>query len=72
MSTQTDVPVGYVKAKMSTDVDGNIFAILSKAVKAMKKAGHSDELQKQMVNAVKNTASYDEALQVLMKWIDFE
>jgi hypothetical protein len=64
------VPEGYVKPRMSRNVNGNIFAIVGSAMDAMKKAKISKVIQEQMAEEVMGTPSYDKALQEVMKWVE--
>jgi hypothetical protein len=49
--------------------DGNIFAIVGKCSKALKRAGMPD-LAKQMTSEVFACGSYNEALQIVMKYVE--
>jgi len=51
--------------------DGNIFALIGKVSREMKKQGYVEEA-KQMTQEVTSSGSYDEALQILMKWVEVE
>ena len=52
--------------------DGNIFSIMAKSKKALVNAGQ-EEKAKEMIAKVENEAkSYDEALMIVMKYIDAE
>jgi hypothetical protein len=54
-----------------SDVDGNIFYILGKVTKAMRRAGLSDARIKQFSNEARS-GDYDHALQTCMKWVNVE
>ena len=50
-------------------VDGNAFVIIGKVVRALKKAGASqDEIDKYKAEA--KSGDYDNLLQVTMRWVD--
>ena len=49
--------------------DGNIFAIVGKCSKALKRAGMPD-LARQMTDEVFASRSYDAALQIVMKYVE--
>lgn len=49
--------------------DGNIFSILSKVEKSMKKDGRNGEFN-QLWDEVINCGDYNKALQVIMKYVD--
>ena len=49
--------------------DGNIFALLGAASKALKRAGLADEAKK-MQAEVMQSGSYDAALQVICQYVD--
>lgn len=51
-------------------VDGNIFAVMGAASKALKRAGQEDE-GKKMRDRVTSSKSYDEALSVILEYVDF-
>lgn len=52
--------------------DGNIFNLMGKVQKALKKAGVSKEEQSQFLEEVSQSNSYDQALQVIMEWMEVE
>lgn len=58
------------KAKVVGE-DGNVFSTLGICSKALKKAGLVEEA-KEMRNKVFSSGSYDEALQIMMKYVDME
>ena len=64
--TETPKPV----AKL-TGIDGNIFNLIGVASRAMKGAGIKEEA-KQMQNEILKCGSYDEALQLIMKYVEVE
>lgn len=51
--------------------DGNIFSILGRASKALKRAGMEDQAKK-MQEEVYASGSYDQALQIVMKYVEVE
>ena len=64
-------PADYEKPEVDSDTDGNIFALIGAARRAMKKAGHSRDLMDEMSRRVNATQNYDAALQELMRWVEF-
>lgn len=52
-----------------SEEDGNIYFIIGRARSAMRKAGISRKECDQFSNEVAETKSYDEALQVVMRWV---
>lgn len=51
--------------------DGNIFNLLGIASRTLKRAGMREEAEKMGKEAL-NTTSYDEALSVIMKYVEVE
>lgn len=51
--------------------DGNIFFILGKVSKVLKESGKHDEA-KECSNRVMNSKSYNEALQIIMEYVEIE
>ena len=51
--------------------DGNIFSIVGRCRRALKRAKQSD-LADEMSQRVRAAGSYDEALQVVMEYVDAE
>ena len=51
-------------------VDGNIFAVMGAASKALRRAGQEDE-GKKMCDRVTSSGSYDEALSIILEYVDF-
>jgi len=51
--------------------DGNVFAVLGSASRALKLAGQHKKVAK-MRDRVTKAGSYDEALQIMMEYVDFE
>ena len=51
--------------------DGNIFALIGQASKALKGAGMKEQAQ-EMTRRVTSSGSYDEALQIIMEYVDAE
>ena len=52
--------------------DGNIFAIIGRARVIARRAGLSPEEIARFTEAVMDSKSYDEALQVVMSWFNVE
>lgn len=52
--------------------DGNIFSIIGRGVRELRRAGYSDEEVKQFTDEVQSSESYHHALAVVMKWFDAE
>lgn len=59
------------KLKLSGGVDGNIFNILGLASGVLKKAGQPENA-KELTSKVFDCGSYDEALQLVMKYCDVD
>lgn len=51
--------------------DGNIFFILGKVSRTLKECGKADEA-KECSNRVMASKSYDEALQIILEYVDVE
>lgn len=51
-----------------TGQDGNVFFIIGRVSKALREAGHVDQVQA-FVNEVTDTDSYDAALAVVQQWV---
>ena len=51
--------------------DGNVFAILGRAGRALRQAGMADEA-KEMFDRVTNCGSYDEALNIISEYVETE
>ena len=51
--------------------DGNIFALMGKASRALKENGMKKEAEK-MTNGVFDASSYEEALSIICKYVDAE
>ncbi len=49
--------------------DGSVFALLGKASRALKDAGLKEQATK-MANEVMAAGSYDEALQIMMRYVE--
>ncbi len=49
--------------------DGNIFSIVGRCRRALKRAGQGD-LANEMSEKVKAAGSYDEVLQIVMEYVD--
>lgn len=52
-------------------MDGNIFVLLGKAIQALRSARQYDQ-EKQIAIEVSKAESYDQALQILMKYVNIE
>jgi hypothetical protein len=52
--------------------DGNIYAIMARVTRALRGAGAPRDEQKAFQDAVTTSRSYDEALGVVMSWVDTE
>ncbi|UXR28784.1 hypothetical protein [Bacillus phage Nachito] len=50
--------------------DGNVFNLMGIVSKAMRRNGISKDEIEQFQNEVTSSNSYDEALQVMMRWVD--
>lgn len=51
--------------------DGNIFSILGRVSSALKENGKADEA-KEVSERVMSSGSYDEALQIMMEYVEVE
>ncbi len=51
--------------------DGNIFAVMGKASRTLKRAGLADQA-KELTAKVMQSGSYDEALQIVMEYVEAE
>ena len=51
--------------------DGNVFSLVGGASRALNNAGQRDEAKK-MQSRVLNAGSYDEALQIIMEYVEFD
>lgn len=49
--------------------DGNVFGIIGRVSKALRRAGHNDAAEKFSAEAM-NSGSYNEVLQLCMKYVD--
>ena len=54
-----------------TGADGNIFNLMGLARKALREAGQR-ELGEEMTNRVYGAKSYDQALQIIMEYVEVE
>ncbi len=52
--------------------DGNIFSILAKVRRAMRSAGIEQARIERFTAEVQSSSSYDEALQVVLKYVEVE
>lgn len=50
--------------------DGNVFNLMGIVSRAMRRNGISKDEIEQFQNEVTSSESYDEALQVMMRWVD--
>ena len=66
-----EVKYPQVKVKLVGE-DGNIFFIMGRVTQAMRRAGLGQEIQKQFIKEVTSSHNYDNALQVVMKWVETE
>lgn len=51
--------------------DGNVFAVIGRVTKGLKRAGHR-EAAKEFVDVATNCGSYHEVLALAMEWVDCE
>jgi hypothetical protein len=51
--------------------DGNIFSIMGKCTKALKRVGQNEQA-KELTEKIFSSSSYDEALQICMQYIEVE
>lgn len=58
------------KAKL-VGADGNIFNLMGIATRALKAAGQGDKVS-EMLNRIYNSNGYDEALQIIMGYVEVE
>lgn len=59
---------------VDSDIDGNIFSVMGAASRAIKRAypgGEGATIAKEMTEKVTATGSYDEALQTIMQYVEF-
>lgn len=61
----------YQKPVVVGPVDGNVFAVLGACQKALRRAGQ-DDVAKELASKVFGCDSYDEALQIMLKYVDFD
>jgi len=54
-----------------TKTNGNVFALIGRVRKVLRKAGMEKEA-KEMCDKVMKSGSYDEALQVMMEYVEAE
>lgn len=66
--TRTGETVGKPAVRL-TGTDGNVFALLGKCSRALRGAGLDSEAE-EMATRVMAAGSYDEALQVMMQYVD--
>ena len=65
-----NVEVKKPKAKL-IGVDGNIFNLIGIASRSLKRAGQNDKAT-EMSKRVMNSGSYDEALSIIMEYVEVE
>jgi hypothetical protein len=53
-----------------TGEDGNIFSIMGRVTKAMRREGVEKKVINDFVEELGKSGSYDDALQTVMKWVD--
>lgn len=66
----TNVEVKKPKAKL-IGADGNVFNLIGIASRSLKRAGQNDKAT-EMSERVMNSASYDEALSIIMEYVEVE
>lgn len=49
--------------------DGNVFNLIGICSRALKKAGYKEQAD-EMTNRIQNSKSYDEALSIMMEYVD--
>ena len=59
------------KPVISSDINGNIFAVLGAASMVLKRNALQDKA-KEMSDRVQKSESYDQALAIIMEYVDFE
>ena len=62
------MPKTDVEVKL-TGTDGNVFALMGKVAKALRRAGHPD-LADEFTKKVFQSGSYDESLRIMMEYVD--
>lgn len=65
-----NVEVKKPKAKL-IGADGNIFNLIGIASRSLKRAGQNDKAT-EMLERVMNSGSYDEALSIIMEYVEVE
>lgn len=65
-----NVEVKKPKAKL-IGADGNVFNLIGIASRSLKRAGQNDKAA-EMSERVMNSASYDEALSIIMEYVEVE
>jgi hypothetical protein len=66
MATETSTKKPHVRL---TGTDGNVFFLLGKCARALNDAGQRDRAV-EMYERVKSCHSYDEALQLMLEYVD--
>jgi hypothetical protein len=69
MTTSTTPRFSNVHVKLSGH-DGNVFLIIGRVRRALLKAGATQEQLNCFTKEVTSAGSYDEALAVVMRWVD--
>jgi hypothetical protein len=69
MTTSTTVKFPNVHVQLSGE-DGNVFAIIGRVRRALVQAGATREQLECFMTEVTAAGSYDEALVVVMRWVD--
>lgn len=54
-----------------TGTDGNVFAIIAKVSKTLKRAGHRDKAE-EFCSAAMSSKSYDDVLALCFKYVDVQ
>ena len=70
MSSPHDVKFPKIKVKL-TDEDGNVFSIIGRVSSHLKRAGHVEAASEFTKLAMKQK-SYDDVLQLVMKWVNWD
>lgn len=65
-----NVEVKKPKAKL-IGADGNVFNLIGIASRSLKRAGQNDKAT-EMLERVMNSGSYDEALSIIMEYVEVE
>lgn len=69
-STETDMEPKYPDIEVElSDMDGNVFAIIGRTSRALRRGGVSKE-ERDEFSAEAMSGGYDHALQTVMAWVD--